>query len=544
MAISPQQSTTAGTGQGEEIEQFDAIVIGAGVTGLYALYRLRELGFSVRVLDEASGVGGTWYWARYPGCRFDSESYSYGYSFSEELLQEWDWKEHYSGQPENERYLNYVADKFDLRRDIQFNTRVKSAVYDENENLWVVEAMDGRKLKGQFLITAVGLLSAGYIPDFEGINSFKGPWCHTGRWPKEGMDLAGKRVGVIGTGATAVQLIPMIAPEVAHLTVFQRTANFCAPLRNGPIDADTMNEIKANYPEIFRKCNETAGSFMHEFDPRSAMDVSPEERTDQYEKLWKEPGFAKWLSNFRDVMVPGEANEDYAEFVRNKIRERVHDPVVAEMLVPKDHTFGAKRVPCETGYYDAYNRDNVLLVDVRKAPIECITPNGVKTADAEYELDVIIYATGYDAITGALLNIDIQGEGGETLKGKFVNGPRTYLGISSVGFPNLFTVNAASVGNFVRAAEPLMDWVAECMCYIRDYGFTRISPTLEAEDAWVKHVNEDGENILRTKTTSWFVGANIPGKARALLTAPDTAPVMRDKRNQVTANGYEGFTLQ
>lgn len=544
MADSVQESPAAPNAVIDGIEQYDAVVIGAGVTGLYALYRLRELGFSVRVVDEASGVGGTWYWARYPGCRFDSESYSYGYSFSEELLQEWEWQEHYAGQPETERYLNYVADKFDLRKHIQFKTRVASATYDEVENCWLVESTEGLKIKGQFLITAVGLLSAGYIPDFEGIDSFKGPWCHTGKWPKEGMDLAGKRVGVIGTGATAVQLIPMIAPEVAHLTVFQRTANFCAPLRNGPIDAETQKEIKASYPEIFRACNETAGSFMHEFDPRSAMDVSPEERLEQYERLWGEPGFKKWLSNFRDVMVPGEANEDYAEFVRQKIRERVHDPVVAEMLVPKDHTFGAKRVPCETNYYDTYNRDNVLLVDVREAPIERITPSGVKTADAEYDLDVIIYATGYDAVTGALLNIDIYGEDGLKLKDKFVNGPRTYMGISSVGYPNLFTVNAASVGNFVRAAEPLMDWVAECISYIRDNGYARIEPTLEAEDAWVNHVNEEGETILRTKAANWFVGANIPGKARALLTAPDTAPSMRAKRAQVAANGYEGFVIE
>jgi len=544
MVNTQNQADSAGTGSNDEIKQYDAIVIGAGVTGLYALYRLRQLGFTAKAVDEASGVGGTWYWNRYPGCRFDSESYSYGYSFSEELLQEWDWKEHYAPQPETERYLNYVADKFDLRRDIQFNTRIKSATYNETENRWLVEGTDGSKLKGQFLITAVGILSAGYVPDFEGINDFRGAWTHTSRWPKEGMDLKGKRVGVIGTGATAVQLIPMIAPEVSHLTVFQRTANYCAPLRNGPIDEETMKEIKTRYPEIFRICNETAGSFMHEFDQRSAMSVSPEERLEQYEKLWDKPGFGKWLANFRDVMLPGPANEDYAEFVRNKIRERVHDPVVAEMLVPKDHTFGAKRVPCETGYYDTYNRSNVSLIDVRKAPIEKITTNGVKTADAEYDLDVIIYATGYDAVTGALLNINIYGEDGLLLKDKFVDGPRTYMGVSSVGYPNLFTVNAASVGNFPRAAEPLMDWVTDCMAYVRDNGYTRISPTLEAEDAWVKHVNEDGENILRTKTTSWFVGANIPGKARALLTAPDTAPVMRAKRLEVAANGYEGFELK
>jgi cation diffusion facilitator CzcD-associated flavoprotein CzcO len=544
MGDSLQQTPAAGTGPAREVEQFDVIIIGAGVTGLYQLYRLRQLGLSVRVFEDGGGVGGTWYWNRYPGARFDSESYTYGYSFSEELLQEWDWKEHYSGQPENERYLNYVADKFDLRRNIQFNARVTSAVYDERENSWQVQTEDGRRAEAQFLITAVGLLSAHYVPDFAGLESFKGAWCHTGRWPKEGMNLAGKRVGVIGTGATAVQLITEIAKEVAHLTVFQRTANYCAPLRNGPIDADTQRRIKASYPEIFKKCSETPGSFIHEFDPRSALEVSPEERLAQYERLWAEPGFKKWLANFHDVMIPGEANEDYAKFVRNKIRERVKDPVVAEKLVPKDHMFGSKRLPCESGYYEVYNQDNVLLVDVREAPIERITPKGVKTTDAEYELDVIIFATGYDAVTGSLNRMDIHGEGGQTLKDKFAQGPRTYMGIQSAGFPNLFTINSASVGNFVRAAEPLVEWVSDCICYVREHQFTRISPTPQAEEAWTKHVAEAGANILRTKADSWFVGANIPGKARALLTSPDSAPVMRAKRAAVAANGYEGFLLQ
>ena len=532
------------TSEAQDLGQFDAIVIGAGVTGLYALYRLRQLGFSVLAFEDGSGVGGTWYWNRYPGARFDSESYTYGYSFSEELLQEWDWKELYSGQPENERYLNYVADKFDLKQYIQFNARVASATYDEANNRWTVETADGRRAAGQFLITAVGLLSAAYVPDFEGLDSFEGDWCHTGRWPKEGMDLAGKQVGVIGTGATGVQLITEIAKEVGHLTVFQRTANYCAPLRNREIDPETQEEIKANYPEIFRRCMETPGSFMHEFDPRSALEVSPEERMEQYENLWEEPGFKKWLSNFYDVMLPGEANEDYAEFVRNKIRERVHDPVVAEMLAPKDHMFGSKRLPCESGYYEVYNQDNVLLVDVREAPIERLTPKGLKTTDGEYELDVIIFATGYDAVTGSLNRIDIRGEGGELLKDKFAGGPRTFMGVSSAGFPNLFTVNAASVGNFVRAAEPLVDWVCECMSYVRDNEYISISATEEAEEEWVRHVNEDGANILRTKADSWFVGANIPGKARALLTSPDSAPVMRAKRAEVAANGYEGFALR
>ena len=544
MGNSLQQTPAAGTNMVQEVEQFDAIIIGAGVTGLYSLYRLRQLGFSVRAFEEGGGVGGTWFWNRYPGCRFDSESYTYGYSFSEELLQEWDWKEHYSGQPENERYLNFVADKFDLRRHIRLNSRVTSAVFDEDGNRWEVHLEDGHRARSQFLITSVGILSAGYIPDFEGIDSFKGQWCHTGRWPAEGMDLAGKRVGVIGTGATGVQLVTEIAKEVAHLTVFQRTANFCAPLRNSPIDAKTQLEIKASYPAIFKKCMETPGSFVHQFDPRSALEVSPEERLEQYERLWAEPGFKKWLANFYDVMMPGQANEDYAEFVRNKIRERVNDPVVAEMLVPKDHMFGSKRLPCESGYYEVYNQDNVLLVDVRQAPIQRITPNGLQTRDAEYELDVIIFATGYDAVTGSLNRLDIRGEGGHTLKDKFANGPRTYMGISSAGFPNLFTINAASVGNFVRAAEPLVDWVSEAICYVRENRFARISATLEAEDAWVKHVAEAGAKILRTQADSWFVGANIPGKTRVLLTSPDSAPVMRAKRAEVAANGYEGFTLQ
>ncbi|HZC00813.1 MAG TPA: NAD(P)/FAD-dependent oxidoreductase, partial [Gammaproteobacteria bacterium] len=403
---------------------------------------------------------------------------------------------------------------------------------------------DGQRARAQFLITAVGLLSAHYVPDFEGLESFRGAWCHTGRWPKEGLDLAGKRVGVIGTGASGVQLITEIAKEVSHLTVFQRTANYCAPLRNGSIDPETQRQIKASYPEIFKRCGETAGSFVHKFDPRSALEVSPEERLEQYERLWAEPGFKKWLANFYDIMLPGEANEDYAEFVRNKIRQRVKDPVVAEKLVPKDHMFGSKRIPCESGYYEVFNQDNVLLVDVREAPIQRITRKGIKTTDAEYELDVIIFATGYDAVTGALNRIDIRGEGGQSLKDKFANGPRTYMGISSAGFPNLFTINAASVGNFVRAAEPLVDWVSECIAYVRDNGYTRISAIHQAEEEWVKHVNEAGANILRTKADSWFVGANIPGKARALLTSPDSAPVMRAKRAEVAANGYKGFLLQ
>jgi len=544
MGESLQQTPAAGTELVEEVEQFDVIIIGAGVTGLYQLYCLRQRGLSVRVYEAGGGVGGTWYWNRYPGARFDSESYTYGYSFSEELLQEWDWQEHYSGQPENERYLNYVADKFDLRRDIRFNARVASAVYDEGAHGWQIHTEAGHRARAPFVIAAVGVLSAHYVPDFAGLESFQGTWCHTGRWPKDGLEVAGKRVGVIGTGATAVQLIPEIAKEVAHLTVFQRTANYCVPLRNGPIDPAWQREIKANYPAIFKQCRETPGAFMHQFDPRSALAVSPDERLAQYERLWAEPGFKKWLANFYDIMMPGEANEDYAAFVRQKIRERVTDPVVADKLVPKDHPFGSKRLPCESGYYEVYNRDNVVLVDVRAAPIERITPTGITTRDAEYALDVLIFATGYDAVTGALTRMDIRGEGGQTLQEKFAEGPRTYMGLQSAGFPNLFTMPGAGAGNFTRGAEPLVEWVSECIGYMRAQGLTRIEATPEAEEAWREHVAEAGATLLRTKANSWFVGANIPGKARVLLGSPDSAPVMRAKRAEVAAKGYEGFLLQ
>ena len=546
MADSLQPTPVAGMGMSEEVGQFDAIIIGGGITGLYQLYRLRQLGLSVRLFEDGGGVGGTWYWNRYPGCRFDSESYAYAYSFSEELLEEWDWKELFSGQPDNERYLNYVADKFDLRRDIQLNSHVVSAVYDEAENRWQVQTEDGRLARAQFLISAVGVLSAHYVPDFEGLDSFKGDWCHTGRWPKEGMDLAGKRVGVIGTGATAVQLIPEIAKEVAHLTVFQRTANYCAPLRNRPIDPEWMREIKANYAEIIRKCSKTPSGLTHEFDPRSAMEVSPEERLAKFEDLWAEPGFKKFLSNFQDILQPGEANEAYGEFVSNKIRERVKDPVVAEMLVPKDHPFGSKRIPCESGYYEAFNRDNVLLVDVRRTPIERITPKGVKTSNAEYELDAIIFATGYDGITGSLTRIDVRGQDGQTIKDKFAQGPRTYLGIQSAGFPNLFTINQASVlATYTRGAEWAVEWVSDCLDFMGENGFTSISPTPEAEEAWVEYVAKGTAGSLRTKSNSWTIGGNIPGKARVVLAAsPDPAPIFRDKCKEIAANGYEGFLLE
>jgi cation diffusion facilitator CzcD-associated flavoprotein CzcO len=502
----------------------------------------------VRVYEAGSGVGGTWYWNRYPGARFDSESYTYGYSFSKELLQEWDWKEHFSGQPENERYLNYVADKFDLRRDITFNASVAAATWDEKGNRWEIRLEDGTRARARFVITAVGILSATNIPPFPGVDSFKGLSFHTSRWPKERIDFSGKRVGVIGTGATAVQLITEIAKEVGHLTVFQRTANYCAPLRNGPIDAETQAKIKASYPEIFKKTSETFAGFIHDRDPRSVFEVTPQERQAFFEQLWLQPGFAKWFGNFHDVLTNKEANELFAEFVRNKIRERVKDPAVAEKLVPKDHAFGTKRVPLESGYYEQFNRENVLLVDVRQSPIERITPKGVKTSAAEYELDVIIYATGFDAVTGTLTRIDIRGEGGRSLKDKWAEGPRTYLGIQTAGFPNLFTLvgphNGSTFCNMPRCIEQNVEWVTDCLRYLRTKGITRIAATTEAEAAWTDHVNELAAGTLLAEADSWFFGANIPGKKRTVLMYLGGTQAYKKKVDEVAAAGYEGFTLE
>jgi cation diffusion facilitator CzcD-associated flavoprotein CzcO len=536
-----QDTPAAGT---EPVEQFDAIVIGAGVSGLYELYRLRQLGLSMRCLEDGGDVGGTWYWNRYPGCRFDSESETYGYSFSKELLQEWDWKEHFSGQPENERYLNYVADKFDLRRDIQFNSRVISAIYDERANRWEIQLESGQRMRAQFLVAAVGILSARYIPPFEGIDTFKGESYHTSRWPKEKVDFTGKRVAVIGTGATAVQLIPIIAKEVHHLTVFQRTPNYCAPLRNSMVTEETQRRFKATYPEIHKRCHETSAAFTHDYDPRSLFDVSPEERLARFEELWAQPGFAKWLANFQDIMTNREANEIFAEFVRNKIRARVKDPVVAEKLVPKDHPFGAKRIPLETDYYEAYNRDNVLLVDLHETPIERITPKGIKTSDREYEFDVIIYATGFDAITGPLTQIDIRGQGGQSLKKKWANGPRTYLGIQISGFPNLFIATSTAFCNYTVCAEMVVEWISDCIRFIREKGYSRIAPTPESEEAWANHVNEAGDRTILKDAKSWFLGANIPGKARFHLLYANPAPTYRAECAAAAASGYKDFVLE
>jgi cation diffusion facilitator CzcD-associated flavoprotein CzcO len=545
-----QSQQTVSAADREPVQPYDAIIIGAGMAGLYQLYRLRQLGLSVRVFESGAGVGGTWYWNRYPGARFDSESYSYGYSFSEELLQEWEWSEHFSAQPETLRYLNVVADKFDLRKDIECSRHVTVAVYDEAKNCWAIELEDGSRARATLLITAIGILSAPQMPKVEGIDSFQGDSFHTSRWPHVPVDFTGKRIAVIGTGATGVQVIQEVAKTAGHLTVFQRTPNYCAPLRNSPIDGDTQRHIKASYPEIFETCRASHGGFLHNADPRYALQVSPEERAAFYEKLYGEPGFGIWMGNFRDIFVDPEANETISAFIRNKIRERVKDPEVAAKLVPTTHGFGTRRVPLETHYYEVYNQANVLLVDVRETPIERITPTGIRTSDAEYEFDLIIYATGFEADTGAYDRIDIRGLGGQKLQDKWADGPRTYLGLQIEGFPNLLTLvgphNAATFCNIPRCIEQNVEWVTGLIRYMRDNHYKRVEPTAEAEGAWTEHVYEMATRMLFHQVDSWFMGVNpnVPGKQkRTFLLYSGGAPAYREKCDEVAANGYDGFVF-
>jgi len=528
--------------------EFDAVIIGAGIAGLYLLHRLRELGCSVRVLEAGTDVGGTWYWNRYPGARFDSESYTYGYSFSPELLNEWEWSEHFAAQPETLRYLQHVADRFDLRRDIQFNTRVSAARYDATRREWLISAADGSQLRARFMITAIGGLSEPYTPDMPGREDFQGECWHTARWPHHPVDLSDKRVAVIGTGATGVQLITEIAKNIGQLTVFQRTANYCKPLHNRPIDAASQARIRASYPEMFQKCRESFGAFIHDFDPRSAFDISDEERRALYERQWAEPGFGFWLGGFSDILTSRAANETVAEFVREKIRERVQDPKVAALLTPTDHAFGTKRVPLESGYFEAYNRANVQLIDTRATPIERMTATGIETSDAAFDFDIIIFATGFDAATGAHRRIDIRGENDLSLADKWSAGPSTLLGMQCVGFPNMFIVgggpqNAAGFCNVPRCLEQNVEWVTDTIRYMRERQLSFITATPAAEEAWVEHVASTVAGTLLLETSSWFMGANIPGKARVFQLYGGGLPTFRQKCDEVAASDYAGFEL-
>ena len=531
-------------------DQFDAIIIGAGIAGLYQLYRLRELGMSVRVFEAGTDVGGTWYWNRYPGARFDSESYSYGYSFSKELLQEWEWKEHFSGQPENLKYVQYVADKFELRRNIQFQSLVKACHFNKGTGRWNVTLDDGRKATCQYLITAIGVLSVPVMPVINGIDDFEGESFHTGNWPHEPVDFRGKRVGIIGTGATGVQAITEIAKTVGHLTIFQRTPNFCAPLHNDKITKEEQTEIKAGYDEIFSKCKTSHGAFVHNPVREKAVEATPEEREAFYEKLYSERGFSIWMGNYRDIMIDEAANETISAFIKKKIRERVKDPIVAEKLIPFDHGFGTRRLPLESGYYEVYNQNNVKLVDLRETPIERIIAKGIKTSDQDYEFDYIIYATGFDAVLGAFNRIDFRGAGGATLKNKWADGPRTFLGMQIEGFPNMFTLvgphNAATFCNIPRCIEQNVEWVTELFRHMKAEGHASVDVKKEAEDEWTMHVHETSERMLFTKVDSWFMGINpnLKGRdTRKFLLYAAGAPQYNEMCEEVAASGYKGLTF-
>lgn len=526
------------------------VIIGAGMCGLYQLHKLLQVGADVTVLERGDDVGGTWYWNRYPGCRFDSESYTYGFAFSKELLAEWDWTEHFSPQPENLRYVNHVVEKFDLRRHVQFGCLLECATFDEINNLWTLELAGGRTLTCRFLLTAIGLLSAPTMPRLKGMKSFHGPSFHTYHWPKEAVDLAGKRVAVIGTGATGVQLIGAIADKVGELTVFQRRPNWCAPLHNAPIPPAEMAAIRARYEEIFKKCDLTPGGFIHGPDRRRVAEVPRDERLAFWERLYATPGFAIWLGNFRDVLMDEAANAEFSAFVADKIRQRVKDPVLAEKLIPKDHGFGVQRVPMETRYYEAYNRDNVHLVSIGDTPIERITPAGIRTSERDYEFDLIVYATGFDAVTGAFDNIDFVGVNGEHLRDKWRDGPVNYLGLQAAGFPNLFMLagpqSASLSTNFPRGIETVVDWASSLFEHVVQHGITRVQPTVEAETLWTEHVKELYQGLLLRKAKSWFTGynSNLEGhdKIRYLI-YNGGAPRYRQRLAEVAAQGYEGFCL-
>ncbi|MDX1382854.1 MAG: NAD(P)/FAD-dependent oxidoreductase [Thermoanaerobaculia bacterium] len=534
---------------GDDGRDLDAIVVGAGFAGMYMLHRLRELGLSVRVFEAATGVGGTWYWNRYPGARCDVESMEYSYGFDEELQQEWKWTERYAAQPEILRYAEHVADRFDLRRDIQFETRVESVHFHDDEARWHVRtsgAEGEQAWTAQFCVMATGCLSTANTPDFPGLAEFGGTVLHTGRWPKDEPDLAGRTVGVVGTGSSGIQAIPLLAERCGELYVFQRTANYSIPARNRPLTAEEQAEIKAIYPE-FREANRhmspAFGSRLR-YGEGSAKEADPEARDADFRRRWAEGGFG-FLGGYTDFLLDRESNEVAAEWVRNRIRETVKDPEVAELLCP-DQVIGCKRICLDTDYFETYNRPNVHLVDVSRQPIERITQAGLVAGGREYPLDVLVLATGFDAMTGTLLAIDIRGRGGKPLSEKWRAGPRTFLGLGIEGFPNLFTISGPGspsvLTNMIVSIEQHVEWIRDCIAYLREHGLRTIEATREAEDAWVEHVNALAAPTLYPTCNSWYLGANIPGKPRVFM--PHIGfPHYVERCDEVAERDYEGFSL-
>ena len=524
----------------------DVAIVGAGFAGLYLLHRMRALGLSAHIFEGADGVGGTWYWNRYPGARCDVESMQYSFSFDEALQQEWQWSERFASQPEILKYANHVADRLDLRREISFDTRVTGAEYDPATARWTVRTQHGQAISARFFVMATGCLSTARVPDFKGLSSFKGKTYHTGWFPHEGVDFTGKRVAVIGTGSSAIQAIPVIAEQAAHLTVFQRTPNFSIPSRNMPMDAEYEQFWKNGYAEKRVEARVTRNGILYRQSEQSAMELSEAERTAEYEARWARGGTA-FMGTFSDLITNKQANDTAADFVRSKIRETVHDPKVAALLSPTNHPIGTKRICVDTNYYQTYNRANVTLVDVRGAAIEEITETGVRWGGGEVAVDAIVFATGFDAMTGSVTSVDIKGRNGATLAGKWADGPRTYLGLMTAGFPNLFLITGPGspsvLSNMIVSIEQHVEWIADCIAHVTGRGLAAIEATQTAEDEWVAHGNEVAHRTLYPQANSWYMGANIPGKPQVFMPYIGGVGVYREKCEAIVANDYEGFRL-
>ncbi|MGE0860151.1 MAG: flavin-containing monooxygenase [Gammaproteobacteria bacterium] len=529
-------------------KNIDAIVVGAGIAGLYAVYRLRELGLEVQAFDAATDVGGTWYWNCYPGARVDSQSYVYQYWFSDELLKEWDWSERFPAQPETENYLRHVADKFSLRKHYKFETRVAHAEWLEAEGLWQVETEAGERYRAPYFVSCAGMLSAPKVPPFPGHERYRGVIAHTARWPREGIDLKGKRVGVVGTGATGIQVIQTIAGEVAELKVFQRTAQYAVRMNNERYDAAAFAKWRAQYPELRNKVHHTFAGFGFDFALPPWADLTPEQRRAELEKLWTDGSLAIWVGGFQETMMDPQINFEISEFIREKIRAQIEDPKKAELLVPREYGFGTYRVPLENGYYEAFNRDNVELIDVRRTPIERFTEKGLVVDGKEYELDVVILATGFDAGTGALTRMDIHGRDGVSLTELWQKDIRSTLGLQVHGFPNLFTVAgplapSTAFCNMTTCLQQQVDWVMNCITWVRGQGKRTIEPTAAKEDEWVRHHDEVANATLVVLTKSWYTGANIEGKPQRLLSYIGGVGNYRQICDDVQAQGYPGFAV-
>ncbi|MGW4945102.1 flavin-containing monooxygenase [Actinoplanes sp. NPDC004185] len=524
----------------------DAVVVGAGFSGMYLLHQLREQGLSVVVFEAGTDVGGTWYWNRYPGARVDVESLAYSYSFSPDLEQEYQWEERYPTQPEILKYARHVADRFDLRRDIVFRTRVTAATWEEDAGTWLVRTEHGDAVSARFFVMATGCLSAAKMPEIPGLESFKGATYHTAHWPHEGVDFTGRRVALIGTGSSGVQSIPVIAEQAADLTVFQRTPAYSLPARNRPLRPDEIAERKAGYRAYRQAQRESAAGIPVTVPTKSALEVSDAERDAIYEAAWESGSLVNLLSTFTDLATDQAANDTAKQWIHRKIHEIVEDPAVADDLCP-DYPVGTKRPCLDTGYYETYNRPGVHLVNLRRTPLVEITEKGVRTAEREYEADIIVYATGFDAMTGALTNVDIRGRDGVSLKETWQAGPRTYLGIGSAGFPNMFMITGPGspsvLSNMVVSIEQHVDWVAGVIRHLDSEGLRTIEAIAQAQDDWVAHVNEIAGYTLYPKANSWYMGANVPGKPRVFMPYAGGVGAYRKRCDEVAAKGYEGFAL-